>query len=110
MGELFGEVDGAGLFIASKFLGCIAEQFLGGDCAAGFEDDEGNGDLSPVHVCLSTDTDLCYGGMRLQDSFDFGRVDILSARDDEVGPAVEDIEVAFVIKVTDVARGEPAIL
>src|SRR6266566_1815720 len=110
MRELVSNVDGAGLFIASQFLRGIAEQLLGSDRAAGFEDDEGNGHLAPLGIGLSTDAGFFHGGMGSQDGFDLGRVDILTSGDDKVCAAVEDIEVAICIKVADVTCGEPAVL
>src|SRR5690606_3715316 len=65
--------------------------------------------LSPFLVGDTNYRDLPHRVVQQQDALYFGRVDVLSARDDQVISPVEYIQVAIFVHPADVARAEPAV-
>src|SRR3546814_303815 len=72
-------------------------------------DDDRLDAFAPARIGHPDDRDAGDGGMRRQDIFDLGRVDILAARDDHVLRPVDDIIEPLLVAPGDVARPIPSI-
>ena len=71
--------------------------------------DQCGGLRAPGVVGNGVDSGFCDIGMIQQHGFDFGRVDVLTAADDEVVTTVEHGEIAVGIEVAEVAGAEPPV-
>jgi hypothetical protein len=77
--------------------------------AAGRERHERDDLLADLRVRPADDGAAVTLGVREQDVLDVARVDVEAVADDEVLDAVDDVEVAVLVEVADVAGVEPAV-
>src|SRR5437667_11134048 len=66
--------------------------------------------LTPVCIRLPTNPGLYDIGVREQERLDLGRIDILTARDNEIVATIQHIQIAILIQITDITGREPAIM
>src|SRR3972149_1576651 len=102
-----GEVDAPGRLEGRGARAGERDELFGGRDGAGPQDDDGRRHLAPALVGESVDARLQDGGVRHERGLDLRRVDVLAAGDYEVVASVEDVEVAFVVQVAEVAGVEP---
>src|SRR5262245_42782682 len=72
--------------------------------------DKGHRHLSPLRIWLAADASLGDEGVRLEDTLDFRRIDILATGDNQIIAAVQHIQIAFGVQQAKVSGSEPAIL
>src|SRR6185312_10548366 len=104
LGERLAADDhGAGHLVATDVLAAHGDDLVGRDGGAGLDDHLGVDHLAEVFVGNAEHRDLEDVGMLEDGILDFGRVDVLAARDDHVLGAVDDEQVAVLVRPGDVA-------
>ena len=73
------------------------------------QDNERRHGLSPIVVVLTDHRGLADGGMAIKDLLDFARKNVLSAGNDDVFLAVQEIEVALVVEAAEITNRTPAV-
>ena len=81
----------------------------GGHVVAGVELEDGGDPLAPLVVGQADDRAVEDRGVGQQGLLDLGRVDVEPAGDDHVLEPVDDVQVAVVVQVADVAGVMPAV-
>ena len=77
--------------------------------AASRDGEDRPGHLAPLLVGHADDGDAGDPVDVVDEVLDFGRVDVLAARDDHVLEPVRDVEVAVGVEIAEVAGAEPAV-
>src|SRR5690606_37519130 len=72
-------------------------------------DHDRDADLAEVRVRHADHGALRHAGHVVEVAFDFGRVDVVAAADDQVLAAAHDGDVAALVDLADIARPEPAV-
>src|SRR5215470_3594659 len=86
-------------FAAYVLRGILVEGFVG--------DDVSYGQLAPPLVRRAADNGFAHAGLFKQHLFDLARVDVEAARDDQIGPAATQRDVAVCRAFGQIARAKP---
>jgi hypothetical protein len=84
-------------------------QFVGGDRRTGAQEYRGDRRFAPFFVGDAEDGDFAHRRMAHGDFFDVARVDLDAAAVDHVLLAVDQVEVALVVGIAEVAGEQPAV-
>jgi len=104
-GHFGDEDDLRGAFVGGEIFGGVVGGFGGGEGCAGAELDEGE-DFFVAFDGTAEDGGAQDGGMRIEDGFDFGGIDVETEADDQVLGAADDKEMA-IAELGEVAGVEP---
>ena len=98
-----------GRFIPGQFPSTVIDNFILGHVNAGSFDDNGHTHFAPFFIRDADNTGVGHGRVTHEHVFDFGRVYVFAAADVHIFPPVDQVQVAFFIKVPHVAGMQPAI-
>src|ERR1700682_5122629 len=86
------KLDAARNLVARQKPVAMRDQLIHADSGAGLQHHAGHHELSPLWVRYPKDRRLTNGRMLVNDSFDLSGVHILTARDNHVLQAIEDVD------------------
>src|SRR6266853_5273595 len=89
--------------VARQKPAAMRDQLIHADSGAGLQHHTSHHELSPLWVRYPKDRCLANARMRVNDGFDLCGVHILAARDDHVFQAIQNIDKAISILITDIA-------
>ncbi len=96
------EFDAPRDFVARQPLTTEGREFFCRSVTAGAQFDGGDDAAAPVGVSFAERAGLLDRRMRQQRCLDLGRVDVLPAGNDQVVPAVKDVQVALVVEIAQI--------
>ncbi len=109
-GYVISDEDPLGLLVLGELVReCGLNTFLIELCTR-LRRNHGNHTLAEVGMRSADHRALSHARDRLDRSLNFGRVDIVAARDDEILGASDNVGVALLINVPEVARDEEAVV
>src|SRR5882724_6624721 len=82
----------------------MRDQFIGGERFAWRQNNAGHHQFAPLWIGYAEDRRFTDRRMLVNDSFDLTAINVIAARNDHVLQAIQDVEVASRILVTDVSR------
>ena len=94
---------------AGQRPGGVRDDVVGRQPGAGAQHDQRLDRLAGVGVGDAEDGRLLDVGVRQQHLLDLARVDVEAADQDQLAPPVDQVQVAVLVEVGDVAGGEPAV-
>src|SRR5207237_3917688 len=104
-----GELDAARNFEIGERSSAICDQLISSKSFPRLENHAGLYDLTPLWIRYSENRHFTNCRMRVNDGFDFAGVNVFSPGDDHVFQAIENVEVAVGVLITNVARSEEAV-
>src|SRR6476661_808756 len=106
----FRELDVSRDLVVGEVSPAVSNQIIGAESSSGLAHHACRHELAPLRVGYSEDCCFQNRRMLVNDGFDLAGIDILSAGDDHVFHAVEDIEIAVRVAVANVARPKQSVL
>src|SRR5581483_6666333 len=103
-GKSSSKVHGFGKLVARHFVGAVGENLLAGQDARFSRYDDCQADLAPARIGLRNNGHFEYAGVRGDHALNLGGVDILTAGDEHVLLAPDDVIIAFAITTYQIAR------
>src|SRR5437870_1493767 len=102
------KLDASRDFEASQPLATESDQIVGGGAGARTQLHGRGYAAAPFGVGLTEDTSFFDRRVRQQGGLDFGRINVLASRDDQVIPAIEYVQIAVRVEIAQVACMQPA--
>src|SRR6266513_4825223 len=105
----FRELDAARNLVIGKRMSAICSQLLCTECFSGLENNNGLDDFAPRWIRYSEDCYFPNRRMRVNNGFDFSRVNVLPAGDDHVLQTIENVVVSVCVLIADVACSKESV-
>src|SRR6202051_1094514 len=101
-----GELDATWNLVTGQRSTAVRDQLIHTERGAGFQHDTRHDQLAPLGIGYAEHRRLANGRVFVENGFDLAGIDVLTARDDHVLHAVQDVQIPFRILIADVARSK----
>src|SRR4029077_4081565 len=103
------ELDAPRNFEIGERSSAVRDQLFRSECFPRLENNDSLYDFPPLRIGYSENRNFAHGRMRVNHGLDFARINILAARVYHLLQAIENVEVAVGVLITNVAGSEKAV-